>query len=113
MYAATGNYPYDLFVRLAILTGARLGEMLGLKLSDIDFLAGTISIQRTLGEKRAIGTDGKLAPTFSPPKTSKSIRALTFGEQLGASLLRHKGQQDSAKRLASEKWIESDCVFTT
>jgi integrase len=111
--AAIGTHPNDLFIHLAILTGARLGEILGLQWSDINISKKTISIKRSLGEQRGQGAGDKIAPTFSPPKTGKSVRILTFGEQLGASLERHKAYQDLLRKNAGEKWVETGCLFTT
>jgi integrase len=49
---------------LAIHTGLRQGELLGLKWSDINLDADTLSVQRSLD------ADG----TFNPPKRNKSRR---------------------------------------
>jgi integrase len=105
----------DLFIHLAILTGARMGEMMGLKWSDIDFNAKTLRIQRTLVELRGSrSADGvKGSPSFSPPKTAKSVRTLSFGQQLDDALHRHKIVQDSLRNASGGNWVESGCVFTT
>jgi len=113
MRAAMGTHPHDLFTHLAILTGARLGEILGLQWSDINFSDRTISIKRSLSEQRGRVAGDKIAPTFSPPKTAKSVRILSFGEQLRSSLERHKVYQDHLRENAGEKWVETDCLFTT
>jgi integrase len=49
---------------LAIHTGLRQGELLGLKWTDVDLDAGTLSVQRSLD------ADGN----FNPPKRKKSRR---------------------------------------
>jgi len=105
----------DLFVHLAILTGARLGELLGLKWSDIDEGARTLTIRRTLTEQRGSRmVDGqRTEPTFGPPKTAKSIRTLTFGTTLAASLERHRAVQELQRATSPEDWVEHDCVFTS
>lgn len=104
----------DLFVHLAILTGARLGEIMGLQWSDIDFTARTLIIRRSLIELRGSRNDGavKGAPTFSPPKTAKSVRTLTFGQSLADALERHKSPQKALRSEAGEAWVETDQVFT-
>jgi hypothetical protein len=105
----------DLFVHLAILSGARLGEMLGLWWSDIDLSARTIAIRRTLVELRGSRDEanGSGGPTFSPPKTARSVRTLTFGQSLSNAFMRHKAMQEDARIRAGEDWVETDCVFTS
>jgi integrase len=114
MKVAVGS-EMDLFVHLAILTGARLGEMMGLQWGDIDLTARTLIIRRSLVELR--GSRGevgvKSAPTFSPPKTAKSVRTLTFGQSLADALERHKIAQEALRSEAGETWVETDQVFTT
>ena len=105
----------DLFVHLAILTGARLGEMMGLQWGDIDFTARTLIIRRSLVELRGSRNEGaaKSSPTFSPPKTAKSVRTLTFGQSLADALERHKSAQEALRSGTGETWVETDQVFTT
>ena len=105
----------DLFVHLAILTGARLGEMLGLQWGDIDFTARTFIIRRSLVELRGSRNDGavKGAPTFSPPKTAKSVRTLSYGQALADALARHQVAQNILRTNAGDSWVETGQVFTT
>lgn len=39
--------PYDLMVRFLALTGLRAGEMAGLRVRDVDLVAGHISVCQT------------------------------------------------------------------
>jgi len=105
----------DLFIHLAILTGARLGEMLGLKWKDINFEERTLTIRRTLVELRGARGEGGVrgSPSFGPPKTPKSVRTLTFGKQLHDAFLRHQTAQEALRANAGDTWAETDCVFTT
>jgi integrase len=61
--AAYGDRLEALYV-LAVHTGLRQGELLGLKWTDVDLDARTLSVQRSLD------ADG----TFNPPKKDKSRR---------------------------------------
>jgi len=64
--AAKGDRLEALYV-LAVTTGLRQGELLGLKWDDVDMVAGTVSVRRTL-------TTAKGGPVLSAPKT-KTIDA--------------------------------------
>jgi integrase len=55
---------------LALTTGMRQGELLGLKWEDIDLQTGTLHIRRTLSTAMGAGF------TFNPPKTAKSRRSI-------------------------------------
>jgi integrase len=55
---------FHLFLVLAATTGARRGELLALRWSDIDLAHGTISIQRSLLE-------GPTGPVLAPTKTRR------------------------------------------
>lgn len=49
------NYKYVCFYTLAIYTGFRLGELMGLEWKDIDFMTNVISVNRTCLYSRAKG----------------------------------------------------------
>lgn len=64
---------------LGLCCGLRRGEILGLKLTDIDFAAGVIHIRRQL-----IRVDGMVMET--PPKTLSSIREIPLPASLSDQL---------------------------
>jgi len=103
----------DAFVHVLVLTGLRLGECLGLMWKDIDFSDRTLKVQRTLVELRGSRSEGgeRGAPIFGKPKTAKSVRTLTFGQNLHDSLLRHKEKQDMHKAEVGNLWQNTDVVF--
>lgn len=55
---------------LAATTGLRLGEVLGLRWTDVDQEAGTVTVQQTLQRTKTKGL------AFKPPKTRKSRRTV-------------------------------------
>jgi integrase len=73
----------------AMLTGARLGEVLGLQWKHIYFDAQTLEIRQALWEGELVA-----------PKTEGSVRLICFGPSLLASLVaqkqnsKHKGAED-------------------
>ena len=57
---------------LAIYSGCRQGELLGLKWSDVDFDRSTLTIRRTLARAKAT------VALFGEPKSDKSRRTVTL-----------------------------------
>ena len=70
---------------LGAITGMRVGEILGLRWSDINFSKGTISAKRTLS------CDDNTV--FLPPKTKNSRREIFISKQHVSFLKKYKLQQ--------------------
>ncbi|WP_215448961.1 site-specific integrase [Streptomyces sp. ATCC 21386] len=81
------------YIRAAIVTlagsGLRIGELLGLKVSDVDFKAGTVRVERQRLQSGKIG----------PPKTAKSRRTVPVGEVVTDALLAHLAARPSKEWL--------------
>ena len=103
--AATGDR-LEAFYVLALTTGARRGELLGLAWDDVDLKAGTMTIRRALRRGRGGGYE------LGPPKTDASVRTVRLGPVALDALKAHKMAQKS-ERLAALKWTDSGLVFTT
>jgi integrase len=88
----------------AIGLGLRQGELLGLRWSDVNLDAGTLTVRHT----RNIRT-GELAE----PKTERSRRTLRLGSQLVAALREHRVRQLAERLVAGRRWRDGDYVFTT
>ena len=73
-------------VSLALATGARRGELLGLQWGDVDLEAGTLRIERSVEETKA-GMRLKL------PKTKRGRRNVALPPEAVAMLRAHKVQQ--------------------
>ena len=65
--AVAGDPALQLYLTLAAMTGARRGQLLALRWSDVDLEGGSLSIQRSLVE----GPDG---PLLVPTKTRRAYR---------------------------------------
>src|SRR5918993_5496172 len=90
--AARGDRLEALYV-LAVTTGMRIGEMFGLKWSDVDLDAGTVQVRRT------VAADG----TVNPPKTSSGRRTIRLSKLAVRALSSH---------LRSSEWVFSSKAGT-
>jgi integrase len=107
--------PLDLFIHLALFTGMRRGEILGLQHHDIDLNEGTIFVQRTLKEQRVLNPEG-IGTTMlvtDDPKTLSGFRRLAIPAQLVNALMRHREAQIKLKEAAAEKWVETPFLITS
>ena len=93
-------------VELAIFTGMRRGEIVGLKWADIDFENQSLSIKRSIYKPK----DGKALE--KEPKSKSSIRTISLPEHLIKTLLEYKLHQDRHISFMGEAWNKLDYVFT-
>ena len=87
------KYPpgHDMHMPIVLLyhTGMRIGELLGLSWSDIDFDANTLTIKR----QRVYVYEGPTHNRLTKPKTSKSSRKIYISDALIKELLAEKERQ--------------------
>lgn len=107
MLVALENEPlqFQVLIQLAIMTGARRGELVALKFSDIDKETGKITIERA-----AVKLKGK-APETKPPKDYE-IRTVTVSPEC-IKLIEQLEQEKhlEAIKLGSQ-WVGGDWLFT-
>ena len=99
------NDRYAALYQLALSTGMRQGELLGLQWKDINWDRKTAHIQRQLN--RVPG--GALG--FSQPKTKSSIRTISLGNTTIVILKEHQKQQLHEVSNMGTRWQEFDLVF--
>lgn len=105
MLEAARATPYYPLLFVAVWTGMRRGELLGLRWQDIDFDAGTIRVRQTLG-----AVPGQPL-FFKPPKTKKSRRTIEVNEDVLNVLRRHKEEQAKNKLMLGQNYDDKDLVF--
>lgn len=97
----------DIVFTLLAFTGMRIGELLALKWTDIDFEGQEISITKTL-----FNVDGKKNEyQLLTPKTKKSIRKISLDEELVQLLKKAKAMQNEKKVRNRVFWHEENFVI--
>ena len=91
----------EAFYVVAIHTGLRRGELLGLKWADVDLDAYTLTIRRSLD------VDG----TFKSPKNRAARRTLKLTPSALDVLKAHKARQNSERLQAGSRWQDHNLVF--
>ena len=93
-------------VEIAIFTGMRRGEIVGLKWSDIDFENQKVFVRRSIYKPKNGKAQEKL------PKTKGSIRTISIPECLCKTLLEYRMHQDRHISFMGDAWKNLDYVFT-
>ena len=97
---------YKLMIMLAIATGLRRGELMGLQWKDINLDTGVISVNRSVQEfqKQFI---------IKAPKTAGSVRSLVVSGSVLELLKDYKREQDAERDKIYELWeMKEAWVFT-
>jgi integrase len=94
-----------LFV-LALTTGMRQGELLGLRWQDVDFEAGLLHVRQKLQRVRRQVLEG-------PPKTAAGRRTIELSRLGADALRRHRVRQAEERLQCGPAWGRPDLVFTT
>jgi integrase len=100
------DFHFILYFTLAVFTGFRRGELLGLEWRDICFDRNLITINRTSNYTRDKGifTD--------TPKTKTSYRTIVIHHQLMDFLAQYKVRQAEYAESLGDKWETTDRLFT-
>ncbi|MEW6230083.1 MAG: site-specific integrase [Bacillota bacterium] len=110
---AAQNDPYYPLFLLAITTGMRPGEYLALRWEDINFEAGTLSVQRTLVKRsgKHIADDSGTGWCFKEPKTSKSRRLIKLPHGVVQALRAHRTKQAEQRLSTGSAYRNLGLVF--
>lgn len=103
--AAKSRY-YTLFY-VALATGMRLGELLGLVWDDVDLKASHITVRRSL----CLCAYGE--PQWQEPKTPRSRRKIPIDSNTARLLQQWRRKQLEEKLRAGPRWHNYNLVFTT
>jgi integrase len=103
--AARGNRLEALYV-LAIHTGMRRGELLGLKWGNVDLENATVRVRRTLTR-----TDNGRRLALGEPKTKNSRRTVRLTQRAVEALRSHRARQAEEKLRVGSLYQDQDLVF--
>lgn len=98
---------YQTIVSMAVMSGLRRGELLGLYWSDIDFNTGTVKIERSL---QYLSGKGFLEKS---PKTSNGKRTITLPKYCLNLLKQLKKETLMQRLLLGNKYNITDYIFVT
>lgn len=98
---------YKTIITLAVFTGLRRGELMGLEWQDVDFKKGTLQVRQASQYLPGQGTFTK------DPKNESSKRIIAVPVPIMALLRQHKKQQAEMQLKFGDLWGNSDRVFTT
>ena len=96
---------YKVAIILTVFTGVRLGELMGLEWTDVNFKNGIISINRSSQYLSDMGVFTKV------PKTESSIREIAIPEFIIFLLEEYKLWYEEQKSIYGELWTNSDRLF--
>lgn len=102
----TAPFQYRVMVNLLLFTGARRGEICGLRWNDVDLDKGTVYIKNN---SLYLPDYGMYEDT---PKTESSVRTINIPREISELLSEHRKHQDYDKSRLGDKWIDSGMVFT-
>ncbi len=98
---------YKVAITLALASGFRRGELMGLEWSDVNFNENTITVKRSSQYLHGEGIITKL------PKTELSIRKITLPASTMKLLAEYKDYWNDAKEEIGNLWQGSDRLFVT
>ena len=91
---------------LAMFTGMRRGEMLGLEWQDVDMEKKELRIVRNSIYTKNTGIQ------TTTPKTKKSMRKITIPTIIVELLQEHKLKQSYQQAMAGSDWVDTKRIFT-
>lgn len=94
---------------LLAYTGLRVGEMIALKWSDVDFTNHTLRVIKTYYNP----TNNKMKYQLLTPKTEGSIRNITIDPLLVELLIVHQKEQDKIKNDNGPFYNDEGFIFTS
>ena len=103
----TEGHRHEILYKVALFTGMREGELLGLTWDAVDFSNGTLLINKQLQKIPGARAAFRLVDT----KNSKG-RTITAAPSILAALKRHRDRQAEWRLKAGELWEDSNFVFT-
>lgn len=96
---------YQCLVQLAIMTGCRLGELIALKFSDIDYKTNKVTIERS-----AYKCKGQ--PISLKPPKDYEVRTITVNDYCTELIKLLKDEKECERMRLGTAWIGDEWLFT-
>jgi len=106
---AADDHRYGPIWLVALHTGMRRGELLGLRWQDVNLDAGVLYVRQALS---VVATDDGPKLTFGEPKTQSGRRTIALDPTCVATLREHRARQIERRLALGPQWREGDLVFT-
>lgn len=103
---AASSDRYEALFAVAVSTGMRLGELLGLRWRDVQLDAATLRVIASLQAT-------KEGYQFVEPKSARSRRQIALTQTAVAALRRHRAAQALERFRHGRVWHDLDLVFTS
>ncbi len=103
LLAAAGACRLGALLNVAVNTGMRQSELLGLRWRDVDLEGGLLRVRHQYGR------DG----TFCEPKSARSRRTIDLPASTVATLREHRTRQIEERLIVGPNWEDRDLVFCT
>lgn len=97
---------YKVIVYLAIMSGAREGELTALKFSDVDFINNRITIERAAYKLKG-------EPIMTKPPKDNDVRTVKIDGYTIELIRQLKAEKESERLRLGTAWIGSEWLFTT
>lgn len=101
------GHPHEYLYQIAMFTGMREGELLGLPWDCVDFERKTILVKQQLQREHKKGGEYKLVPTKNDKK-----RIVPMAPTVVRLFELQRRRQDYYRRQLADKWEETGLVFT-
>ena len=101
------GHPHEYLYQIAMFTGMREGELLGLPWDCVDFKNNTILVKQQLQREHRSGGAYKLVPTKNDKK-----RVIPMAPTVVKLFELQRQRQDYYRNLLADKWEETGLVFT-
>lgn len=107
------NHRLRALFKFALGTGLRIGEIIAIRWTDIDFKTNEVTISRTFKRVAKLGvTEGaKTEIIEQAPKTKYSARTIPIPSSIIKELKDHKKRQLEEKLRAGEIYADNDLIF--
>ncbi len=106
MLVAARGHRFEALYQLAVTSGMREMELLGLKWTDLDWVRQTLKVERQLLRPHGQGIE------FSSPKTRYGKRTIKLGSKTLEALRQHDQRQQQDRINAGDQWVEHGLMFT-